>query len=202
MIWDKFPGRCPYCQRRSTTRRSALKRKARHPASPLELLATLGEKAERSATLGAWQRIFQNDIYPVNQGRTNYGPGVGHCCMRNLPSSPRQSAFFPSVPGYFLSEAGTSSPWLMKVQNIIDEKRVRRQGTETRAIEESFAKRILMPAMMRTSCVLLPAYPGIDHRAHCPRSPSRSRLLTNKLAAQDARQIQRRYLAPPVNPQS
>jgi hypothetical protein len=33
---------------------------------------------------------------------------------------------FPSVPGYFLSEASDVFAWLMKVQNIIDEKGGRR----------------------------------------------------------------------------
>ena len=137
MIWDKFPGRCPYCQQPKHDQEECAEKKAAHPGPPWELLATLGEKAERPATLGAWQRIF-NDIYPVNQG-DQYGPAFARL-YEELAELAEAVRVFPSVPGYFLSEAADVFAWLMKVQNIIDEKAGRRKVRRGRAIEESFAR--------------------------------------------------------------
>lgn len=47
---------------------------------------------------------------------------------------------FPSVPGYFLIEAADVFAWLMKVQNIIDERAGRRKERRGKAIEEGFAR--------------------------------------------------------------
>jgi pyrimidine deaminase RibD-like protein/NTP pyrophosphatase (non-canonical NTP hydrolase) len=137
MIWDKFPARCPYCQNLKHVQEECADKKAANPGPPWEQLATLGKDAEHPATLGAWQRMF-NDIYPVNQG-DQYGPAFARL-YEELAELAEAVRVFPSVPGYFLSEAADVFAWLMKVQNIIDEKAGRRKDWRGRAIEESFAK--------------------------------------------------------------
>lgn len=137
MLWDKFPGICPYCQQPKHDQEVCAEKKAANPGPPWALLATLGEKAKRPTTLGAWQRMF-NDIYPVNQG-DQYGPAFARL-YEELAELAEAVRVLPSVPGYFLSEAADVFAWLMKVQNMIDEKAGRRQERRGRAIEENFAK--------------------------------------------------------------
>jgi len=137
MIWDKFPGLCPYCQHPKHIQEECAEKKAAHPGPPWELLSSLGNNRARPMTLGAWQRMF-NDIYPVNQGDT-YGPAFARL-YEELAELAEAVRVFPSVPGYFLSEAADVFAWLMKVQNLIDEKAGRRKENRGRAIEESFAK--------------------------------------------------------------
>jgi len=79
-----------------------------------------------------------NDIYPVNQG-DQYGPAFARL-YEELAELAEAVRVFPSVPGYFLSEAADVFAWLMKVQNIIDEKAGRRKEVRGTVIEESFAK--------------------------------------------------------------
>lgn len=119
MLWDKFPRVCPYCQRPKHDQEDCAEKKAAAPGPPWELLATLGQKTDRPTTLGAWQRMF-NDIYPVNQG-DQYGPAFARL-YEELAELAEAVRVFPSVPGYFLSEAADVFAWLMKIQNIIDEK--------------------------------------------------------------------------------
>jgi pyrimidine deaminase RibD-like protein/NTP pyrophosphatase (non-canonical NTP hydrolase) len=137
MLWDKFPRICPYCQYPRHDQEECAEKKAANPGPPWKLLATSGEKAERPATLGGWQRMF-NDIYPVNQG-DQYGPAFARL-YEELAELAEAVRVFPSVPGYFLSEAADVFAWLMKVQNIIDEKAGRRRELRGVAIEASFAK--------------------------------------------------------------
>ena len=137
MLWDKFPARCPYCQHTKHEQEECADKKATNPGPPWKLLAKLGEETERPATLGAWQRMF-NDIYPVNQG-DQYGPAFARL-YEELAELAEAVRVFPSVPGYFLSEAADVFAWLMKVQNIIDEKSNRRKERRGRVIDESFAR--------------------------------------------------------------
>jgi pyrimidine deaminase RibD-like protein/NTP pyrophosphatase (non-canonical NTP hydrolase) len=137
MLWDKFPHLCPYCQQSRHQQEDCAEKKAAQPGPPWEILATLGRKPERPASLGEWQRMF-NDIYPVNQGDT-YGPAFARL-YEELAELAEAVRVFPSVPGYFLSEAADVFAWLMKVQNIIDEKAGRRKEQRGRTIEEAFAK--------------------------------------------------------------
>lgn len=123
MLWDKFPRLCPYCQHPKHEQEECAEKKAAQPGPPWDVLARLGTTSERPATLGGWQRMF-NDIYPVNQG-DQYGPAFARL-YEELAELAEAVRVFPSVPGYFLSEAADVFAWLMKVQNIIDEKAGRR----------------------------------------------------------------------------
>lgn len=137
MLWDKFPRVCPYCQLPRHEQDVCVDKKAAHPGPPWELLETLGQKSDRPATLGAWQRMYY-DIYPVNQG-DQYGPAFARL-SEELAELAEAVRVFPSVPGYFLSEAADVFAWLMKVQNLIDENAGRRREQRGRAIEEGFAR--------------------------------------------------------------
>jgi pyrimidine deaminase RibD-like protein/NTP pyrophosphatase (non-canonical NTP hydrolase) len=137
LIWDKFPRLCPYCQRPKHEQEECAEKKAANPGPPWETLARLGANVERPTTLGGWQRMF-SDIYPVNQG-DQYGPAFARL-YEELAELAEAVRVFPSVPGYFLSEAADVFAWLMKVQNIIDEKAGRRKERRGAAIEERFAK--------------------------------------------------------------
>jgi NTP pyrophosphatase (non-canonical NTP hydrolase) len=137
MLWDKFPRMCPYCQQSQHHQEDCAEKKAAQPGPPWGVLATLGQKSDRPTSLGGWQRML-NDIYPVNQGDT-YGPAFARL-YEELAELAEAVRVFPSVPGYFLSEAADVFAWLMKVQNIIDEKAGRRKEQRGRMIEESFAK--------------------------------------------------------------
>jgi NTP pyrophosphatase (non-canonical NTP hydrolase) len=79
-----------------------------------------------------------NDIYPVNQG-DQYGAAFARL-YEELAELAEAVRVFPSVPGYFLSEAADVFAWLMKVQNVIDEKAGRRRERRGAALEGSFAK--------------------------------------------------------------
>jgi pyrimidine deaminase RibD-like protein/NTP pyrophosphatase (non-canonical NTP hydrolase) len=137
MIWDKFPRVCPYCQRPRHEQEECAEKKTARPGPPWDVLARLGENTEHPVSLGGWQRMF-NEIYPVNQG-DQYGPAFARL-YEELAELAEAVRVFPSVPGYFLSEAADVFAWLMKVQNIIDEKAGRRKENRGKAIEESFAK--------------------------------------------------------------
>lgn len=137
MLWDKFPSACPYCQRDIHVQEECAEKKAANLGPPWDILAELGKKKTRPSTLGAWQTMF-NDIYPVGQNET-YPPAFARL-YEELAELAEAVRVFPSEPGYFLSEAADVFAWLMKVQNIIDEKAGRRMKLRGRAIEESFAK--------------------------------------------------------------
>jgi pyrimidine deaminase RibD-like protein/NTP pyrophosphatase (non-canonical NTP hydrolase) len=137
MLWDKFPARCPYCQLTEHKQDPCAEKKAARPGPPWEILNELGKKSERPTTLGGWQRMF-NDIFPVNQGE-QYGPAFARL-YEELAELAEAVRVFPSVPGYFLSEAADVFAWLMKVQNLIDERAGRRGERRGKAIEESFAR--------------------------------------------------------------
>jgi pyrimidine deaminase RibD-like protein/NTP pyrophosphatase (non-canonical NTP hydrolase) len=137
MVWDKFPRVCPYCQHSMHVQEECAERKAAHPGPQWDVLQALGRRAERPTTLGGWQRMF-NDIYPVNQG-DQFGPPFARL-YEELAELAEAVRVFPSVPGYFLSEAADVFAWLMKIQNIIDEKAGRRKDQRGTAIEIGFAK--------------------------------------------------------------
>jgi NTP pyrophosphatase (non-canonical NTP hydrolase) len=136
LIWDKFPGICPYCQHPKHIQDECAEKKTANAGPPWELLATRGNMA-KPATLGGWQRMF-NDIYPVNQG-DSYAPAFARL-YEELAELAEALRVFPSVPGYFLSEAADVFAWLMKIQNIIDESKGRRKDQRGKAIEEAFTR--------------------------------------------------------------
>jgi hypothetical protein len=50
MIWDKFPGRCPYCQQLKHEQEECAEKKAARPGPPWDLLVSLGQNRERPTT--------------------------------------------------------------------------------------------------------------------------------------------------------
>ena len=137
LLWYKFPRVCPYCQQAKHDQEQCAEKKAAFPGPPWEDLAHIGQSQVRPATLGAWQRMF-NDIYPVAQ-TDEYGPIFARL-YEELAELSEAVRVFPSVPGYFLSEAADVFAWLMRVQNLIDERGGRRRETRGTALEQEFAR--------------------------------------------------------------
>ena len=119
MLWDKFPGHCPYCQLPHHEPDRCTEMKAASPGPRWASLATLGSVGDRPKTVSEWQLMF-NKIYPVNQG-DQFGPAFARL-YEELAELSEAVRVFSSVPGYFLSEASDVFAWLMKIQNLIDDK--------------------------------------------------------------------------------
>ena len=45
MLWDKFPARCPYCQRERHEQEECAERKAAYPGPAWDVLTELGKKS-------------------------------------------------------------------------------------------------------------------------------------------------------------
>jgi pyrimidine deaminase RibD-like protein len=119
MLWDKFPGVCPYCRKdRCLGAQCALDKKGMR--GPLwEELRKIGEvrAASRPRRLSEWQRQFAR-IYPPDQSG-NSGPAFGRL-MEEMGELSEAVRVFVAEPGYFLSEASDVFAWLMHLQNIRD----------------------------------------------------------------------------------
>jgi pyrimidine deaminase RibD-like protein len=137
MLWDKFPGHCPYCQLPKHEPDRCIELKAKHTGPAWETLARLGAQTARPTRIGGWQRMF-NDIYPVNQG-DSYGPPFARL-YEELAELAEAVRVFTSVPGYFLSEASDVFAWLMKIQNLIDDKAGRRGSARGMELEKRMCK--------------------------------------------------------------
>jgi pyrimidine deaminase RibD-like protein len=137
LLWGKFPAVCPYCQQSKHDQEQCAEKKAASPGPPWDMLAHIGGQRTRPERLGAWQRMF-NDIYPVTQ-TDEYGPIFARL-YEELAELAEAVRVFPSVPGYFLSEAADVFAWLMRVQNLIDEAAGRRRQQRGTELEKDFAK--------------------------------------------------------------
>ena len=117
IIWDKFPGVCPYCQRapHASTPCKAKKRESKGP--PWEILREIAKKDGKPKTLGAWQKMFAH-IYEPSQGLD--GGAIFARLSEELGEMAEAIRVFPESPGYFLSEAADVFAWLMAVQNWIE----------------------------------------------------------------------------------
>lgn len=120
MLWDKFPGVCPYCQR-STHRQDVCNQAKANTAGPnWPQLAQLAEKQEPPKRLRDWQRMY-DEIYPTVQTEA-YGQNFARL-SEELGELAEAVRVFRTAPGYLLSEAADVFAWLMRIQNVIDTKR-------------------------------------------------------------------------------
>lgn len=74
MLWDKFPGVCTNCQKRSHDPDVCLEKKQQSGGPPWETMATIGKSSERPRRLRDWQLMYSG-IYPVQQTE-EYGPSL------------------------------------------------------------------------------------------------------------------------------
>jgi NTP pyrophosphatase (non-canonical NTP hydrolase) len=117
MLWDKFPGVCPYCQRPKHDPDECREMKNQNLGPNWQRLAEIGKENQRPGRLGAWQAMFSS-IYPSDQVES-----VGATFARlteELGELAEAVRVFTAEPGYFLSEAADVFAWLMHVQNALD----------------------------------------------------------------------------------
>jgi pyrimidine deaminase RibD-like protein len=120
LIWNKFPGVCPYCQHPKHDPDECSEKKAANPGPPWQLLGEIGNDKERPADLSEWQLMFSS-IYPAQQTE-DYGPSFARL-YEELAELAEAVRVFPAQPGYFLSEAADVFAWLMHIQNLIEQKK-------------------------------------------------------------------------------
>lgn len=121
MLWAKFPGVCPYCQRRPHNQAvcSAHKKKPDQPD-----WAALRSKGQATATsrprnLVEWQRMW-GDIYPVSDTE-DYSRTFARF-SEELGELAEAVRVFRVAPGYFMSEASDVLAWLMHLRNLYEAK--------------------------------------------------------------------------------
>jgi pyrimidine deaminase RibD-like protein/NTP pyrophosphatase (non-canonical NTP hydrolase) len=119
MLWDKFPVVCPYCQKNPHVDRICKEIKQNSKGPDWETLKTLGKNKNKPKTIGDWQLMFE-EIYPVTS-TDDYKPVFARL-VEELGELAEAIRVFPAEPGYFLSEACDVFAWLMKIQNIFDNK--------------------------------------------------------------------------------
>lgn len=137
MIWDKFPGVCPYCQESRHNPDVCTERKAASGGAPWPQLADIGKKANRPKRLKDWQLMFST-IYPVQQTE-EFGPSFARLA-EELGELAEAVRVFRAEPGYFLSEAADVFAWLMHIQNIVDSKAHVPLAKRGEALELAFTK--------------------------------------------------------------
>jgi pyrimidine deaminase RibD-like protein/NTP pyrophosphatase (non-canonical NTP hydrolase) len=137
MLWDKFPSVCTYCQKKPHDSDICLERKAASGGPPWEVLAVMGEKAERPKRLRDWQSMFAQ-IYPVQQTE-DYGPSFARLA-EELGELAEAVRIFSSEPGYLLSEAADVFAWIMHIQNILHSKSGINASRRGEALEQTFAR--------------------------------------------------------------
>jgi pyrimidine deaminase RibD-like protein/NTP pyrophosphatase (non-canonical NTP hydrolase) len=117
MLWDKFPGVCPYCQRSKHDPDECREMKIQNLGPNWQRLAEIGKEYQRPNRLGDWQAMFSS-IYPSDQVES-----AGATFARlteELGELAEAVRVFSAEPGYFLSEAADVFAWLMHVQNALD----------------------------------------------------------------------------------
>jgi pyrimidine deaminase RibD-like protein len=72
MLWDKFPGVCPYWQKIPHDPDICSFEKAKHHGPNWDGLAAVGQKSQRPKRVRDWQRMFSR-IYPAQQTE-DFGP--------------------------------------------------------------------------------------------------------------------------------
>lgn len=137
MLWDKFPGVCPYCQHIPHRADICTERKAASARPAWDTLAEIGSKNERPARLREWQRMF-SDIYQVQQTE-EYGSNFARLA-EELGELAEAVRVFRAQPGYFLSEAADVFAWLMHIQNLVDFKNGVKSDQRGNAFEVAMAK--------------------------------------------------------------
>jgi pyrimidine deaminase RibD-like protein/NTP pyrophosphatase (non-canonical NTP hydrolase) len=120
LIWAKFPAVCAYCHQspHKNSRCRELKKTIGLDWAALKIIAA-DNKPGRPQTLGHWQRMF-NQIYEAEQTEP-YATTFGRL-SEEIGELAETIRIFPAAPGYFLSEAADVFAWLMRVQNMIDER--------------------------------------------------------------------------------
>jgi pyrimidine deaminase RibD-like protein/NTP pyrophosphatase (non-canonical NTP hydrolase) len=117
LVWLKFPGVCPYCQREECDSTICKQKKKVRPVPPWSDLRDLGKNRKRPYRLGEWQRMFRKIYKPHHKAEFE---STFARLTEELGELAEAVRVFPAAPGYFLSEAADVFAWLMNIQNNID----------------------------------------------------------------------------------
>ena len=137
LLWLKFPGICPYCQREEHDSAICARVKRENPNPSWEELHKQGRNRKRPSRLGDWQRMFRGIYKP------HHKPDFEATFARlteELGELAEAVRVFPTAPGYVLSEAADVFAWLMNIQNNIDFRDERLEEEYGRSLEEQFCR--------------------------------------------------------------
>jgi pyrimidine deaminase RibD-like protein/NTP pyrophosphatase (non-canonical NTP hydrolase) len=137
LLWLKFPGICPYCQKEEHDPIICGKKKKDNPVPPWKELKTLGQKRKRPVGLGEWQRMFRS-IYKLHH-KPEFEATFARLA-EELGELAEAVRVFPAAPGYVLSEAADVFAWLMNIQNNIDFRDDKLEQDYGSFLEESFCR--------------------------------------------------------------
>lgn len=118
MIWAKFPGVCPYCQKSPHKNADCRKLKKQNKDPDWTTLRELAEKNvdKRPSTLGGWLAMFTK-IYDPQPGEQY--PATFARFTEELGELAEATRLFQLAPGYFFSEAADFFAWLMHLQALL-----------------------------------------------------------------------------------
>jgi pyrimidine deaminase RibD-like protein/NTP pyrophosphatase (non-canonical NTP hydrolase) len=137
LLWLKFPGVCPYCQRPDHDPGICKKQKEKKAGPPWQELVEEGRKRKCPESLGGWQRMF-GSIY-----KPSHKPEFESTFARlteELGELAEAVRVFPAAPGYFVSEAADVFAWLMNIQNNLDYQGSKEPADYGLDLEESFCR--------------------------------------------------------------
>jgi pyrimidine deaminase RibD-like protein/NTP pyrophosphatase (non-canonical NTP hydrolase) len=137
LLWLKFPGVCPYCQREEHDPILCGKKKRDNPVPPWKELKALGQKKKRPSGLAEWQRMFRS-IYKVHH-KPEFEATFARLA-EELGELAEAVRVFPAAPGYVLSEAADVFAWLMNIQNNIDFRDEKLDEEYGKLLEESVCR--------------------------------------------------------------
>lgn len=121
LLWNKFPGVCPYCRVKPHDEDECTQRKMQSRGPDWIELRRVGENNIRNQPqrLSEWQQMFSAIYPPVStEGYTKTFAKLTEE-MGELAEAIR---VFSAEPGYFLSEAADVFAWLMKLNNLVEAK--------------------------------------------------------------------------------
>lgn len=118
LLWRKFPGVCPYCERSPHDDDRCRQAKRLNPGPDWASLREIGSATAPPARPSEWLKMFRR-VYPV-QGDV-YGPAFARL-SEELGELSEAVRLFDEQPYYFLSEAADVFAWLMRIENIRETK--------------------------------------------------------------------------------
>lgn len=136
LIWNKYPGVCPYCRQEQHKSVICKQEKAKNPNPSWSDLARIGKDKQKPKDLLEWQQMFHK-IFPAGDSET-YASPFGRL-SEELGELAETIRVFPENPGYFLSEAADVFAWLMHIQNIVDYKKGTAEGDFGKNITNNLA---------------------------------------------------------------
>jgi len=135
LVWDKFPGVCPYCQKSPHDPSICNEKRELKPNPEWEILAEIGQDQTPPKSMAEWQAMFSK-IYPAQQTE-DYPASFGRF-SEELGEVAEAIRVFAREPGYFLSEAADIFAWLMHILNILELKNKIPQRERGELVEKTF----------------------------------------------------------------